>query len=616
MTRASGPRGAALLWVLVLVLGVAGAQAASFGTEGGLHPDEHVFILMAAHVLDGGLPNVGLVDIKPPLFFYLLAGAFAVFGETLAVARLFGDFSILALCVATFGVARRWTGPACAGLGALLVVAATAGGLGQATLTDFPAMALLMGGLWAALAGRRSPWLAGCAGFLVSAAVLARLNLWISAAAMGAWLALCTRDRSPGPGPSSRPGARAGSSRSRRTAGWAPVWAFSAAALALPLLCVFLYWRADALADLRFFSVDIPLAYSAQGSMGDAIDSLVMRISRDLFQNRPILTTVFAVGMTAGAVTALQRLRGRPRAEGARSRSPLPALQRLRGRPAAGTALRPSARPDSKAHATPARPGSRRPRPRPDALMGELHRDASGHRPRVRPDAPDRRDELLLTLMTGAFWVALLTAGVTSVHYMYWGVPLGAVYAARGAEQAAAFVGRRLGPLPLRTPRIVAATAVAATALVVVSVLLASALHERAAQPRPVQPVRLAAEAIAADRRPGDGVWPLDKLIASWYLDVDSPLPLAFPWNLSAPAVLRPLVDSGRLPARPLQAAMETAPAYLLARSDDGGPFRPPGFIVRYDAGAAARLAQWVSDDYALFYDAGGVAVYKAKDRS
>ena len=591
MTRASGPRGAALLWVLVLALGVVGAQVASFDVEGGLHPDEHVFILMAAHVLDGGLPNVGLVDIKPPLFFYLLAGTFAVFGETLAVARLFGDFSILALCVVTFGVARRWTGPACAGLGALLVVAATAGNLGQATLTDFPAMALLMGGLWAALAGRRCPWLAGCAGFLVSAAVLARLNLWISAAAIGAWLALCTRDRSPGPGPSSRPGARAASSRSRRTAGWAPVWAFSAAALALPLLCVFLYWRADALADLRFFSVDIPLSYSTQGSMGDAIESLVLGISRDLFQNRPILTTVFAVGMTAGAVTALQRLGGRPRAEGARSRSPLLALQRLRGRPAAGTALRPGTRPDSNAHAEPARPGA--------------------HRPRARPDAPDRKDELLLALMTGAVCVALLTAGVTSVHYMYWGVPLGAVYAARGAERAAAFVGRRLGPWPARAPRIVVATA-----FVAVAGLLASALHKRAARPRSVQPVRLAAEAIAADRRPGDGVWPLDKLIASWYLDVDSPLPLAFPWNLSAPAVLRPLVDSGRLPARPLQAAMETAPAYLLARSDDGGPFRPPGFIVRYDAGAAARLAQWVRDAYALFYDAGGVAVYKAKDRS
>ncbi len=598
----------------MLALGVVGAQMASFDREGGLHPDEHVFILMAAHVLDGGLPNVGLVDIKPPLFFYLLAGAFALFGETLAVARLFGDLSIFALCVATFGVARRWTGPTCAGLGALLVVAATAGNLGQATLTDFAAMALLMGSLWAALAGRRSHWLAGWAGLLASAAVLVRLNLWVSAAALGAWLAFCACRRSGArtDWTASRPGALrtagplpaahgldaveaarsdAASSRAGRRAGWASLWAFSAAGLALPLLFVFLYWRADALADLRFFTIDVPLSYSAQGSMGDAIESLVMRISRDLFEHRPILTTVFAAGMTAGAVSALQRLRGRPGAERAPSRSPLPAVQRSRHRPAAGKALRPSARPDSKAHATPARAGARG--------------------PHARLDAPDSNDELLLVLMAGAFCVALLTAGVTSVHYIYWGVPLGAVYAARGAERATAFAGRWVGPWPLRAPRIVFVVAVAAT-----TILVAFGLRERAAQPRLVQPVRLAAEAIAADRRPGDGVWPLDKLIASWYLGVDSPLPLAFPWNLSAPAVLRPLVDSGRLPAQPLQAAMETAPAYLLVRSDGGGPFRPPGFIVRYDAGAAARLAQWVRDDYALFYDAGGVAVYKAKDRS
>ena len=581
MTRAWGPRGAALFWGLVLALGVAGTQTGSFDTEGGLHPDEHVFILMAAHVLDGGLPNVGLVDIKPPLFFYLLAGAFALFGETLAVARLFGDLSVFALCVATFGVARRWTGSTYAGLGALLVVAATVGNLGQATLTDFAAMALLMGSLWAALAGRRSPWLAGCAGLLASAAVLVRLNLWVSAAALGAWLAFCACRRSGArtDWTASRPGAlrtagplpaahgldaveaarsEAASSRAGRPAGWAPLLAFSAAALALPALFAFLYWRADALADLRFFTIDVPLSYSAQGSMGDAIQSLVMRISRDLFEHRPILTSVFAAGMTAGVVSALQRLRGRPGAE---------------------------------AHATPARAGD--------------------GRPLARPDAPDGSDELLLALMTGAFCVALLTAGVTSVHYIFWGVPLGAVYAARGAERAAAFVSRWPGPWPLRAPRIVAVGAFAATAVV-----LASGLRERAAQPRPVHSVRLAAEAIAADRRPGDGVWPIDKFIASWYLGADSPLPLAFPWNLSAPAVLRPLVASGRLPARPLQAAMETAPAYLLVRSDGGGPFRPPGFIVRYDAGEAARLAQWVRDDYALFYDAGGVAVYKAKDRS
>ena len=536
--RASfGQRGAAVFWTAALALGVAGTQMANFGKEY-LHIDEHLYIVLSAHVLDGGLPNVGIFDNKPPLFFYLQAGAFALLGETLSVVRLFGDLSIFAICVATFGIARRWTGPVEAGLGAFLVVAATAGTLGQATLTDFPAMALLMASLWATLAGRRRPWLAGCAGFLASAAVLVRLNFGISVLAMGAWLAFCACRRSPGPGPPRRPGAPAGSSLSQRPAGWAPLLAFSAAALALPSLFVFLYWRADALSELRFFTIDVPLSYSAQGNVSDAIEALVTWVPRALLRHQPLLTAVFAVCMAIGCVASVQRLRRRP------------------------------------------------------------------------ASASDKDDELLLAVMVGAFWIALLIAGVVNDHYIYWGVPLGAVYAARGIALATVPVDRLPGPWPARAGRIVAGLA-----FVVVAGLLASALHERATQPRLVQPVRLAAEAIAADRQPGDGVWPLDQPIASWYLDMESPVPMIFPWNLAKPAMLRPIVDSGRLPARPLQAAMATLPAYLLVRSADGS-FRPPEFIVDYDAGEAARLAQWVQDNYALFYDAHGIAVYKAKDRS
>ena len=519
-------RAAALFWVLVLALGVGSAQMASFGQEY-MHIDEHSFIVMAAHVLDGGLPNVDMFDFKPPLFFYLLAGAFALFGETLSVARLFGDLSIFVLCVATFGIARRWTGPVEAGLGALLVVAATAGALGQATLTDFPAMALLMAGLWALFVGRRSPWLAGCAGFLASAAVLVRLNLWVSAAAMGAWLAFCAWGRSR---------------RSRdEPHGWTPFLAFSTAALALPSLFVFLYWRADALPDLRFSMIDLPLSYSAQKSVTDQIESLFTWVPRILLDRRPILTVVFVVGTTVGVVAALQRLRRRPFA----------------------------------------------------------------------PHPAGRDDDLLLALMAGAFGAALLTAGATNDQYVFWCVPLGAVYAARGVERAIALAKGWPISWPARMSRMVAPGAFA-----VVAGLLASALRERATQPRPTQPVRLAAEAIAADRQPGDGVWPLDRPIASWYLEEDSPIPLPYPWHLRWPAMMGPLLDSGRLPAQFLRAAMEEAPAYLLLGSDDGGLFRLPGFFYDHDAAEAARLAQWVQDNYALFYDAHGVAVYKARDRS
>ena len=213
--------------------------------------------------------------------------------------------------------------------------------------------------------------------------------------------------------------------------------------------------------------------------------------------------------------------------------------------------------------------------------------------------------------MAGAFGAALLTAGAMNDQYVFWCVPLGAVYAARGAERAIALADDWPSPWPARVPRIVATGAFAA-----VVGLLASALRERATQPRPTQPVRLAAEAIAADRQPGEGVWSLDRPIASWYLEADPLVPLAFPWHLQWPAMMRPLLDSGRLSAQFLRDAMETAPAYLLLGSDDEGPFRLPGFFYDYDAGEAAILAQWVQDNYALFYDAHGVAVYKARDRS
>ena len=532
-------------WALALALGVAGTQMASFGTEypPWTDPDEPVFILIAAHVLDGGLPNVGLIDIKPPLFFYMLAGAFAVFGETLGVAKLFGDLAVFALCAATFGVARRWTDPAPAGLGALLIVGATAGYSGQPTTTDLPAMAFLMASLWALLAGRRNPWVAGCAGLLASAAVLVRLNLCFPAAAMGAWLAFCTwRQPRPRAGSDSRRGAPA--------TRWTPLLAFSAAAMALPALFVFLYWRAGALSDLRFFTIDMSLSYLSQGNALGIAQDLAYFVM-DAMIHRPVFTAVFVAGMAAGGFSSLQQLR---------RRSATPTLPR------------------SAAH---------------------------------EATAPDRNDDLLLAVTAGACCIAILNGGVFYPHYVYMGVPLGAVYAARGVQQALAPTGRWPDPWPARASRIVAASAFAATAG-----LLATALHQRATRPPPLQPVRLAAEAIATDRRPGDGVWPIDSPIASWYLDADSPLPLIFPPNVGKPVVLRPLVESGRLPARPLQAAMESAPVYLVAQSRNGRPFRAPRYFRRYDAEAAERLDHWVRDNYSLFYDAGGIAVYKAKARS
>lgn len=534
----------AAFWWLVFALGVAGTQLPSFDQET-LHPDEPGRLVMAAHVLDGNLPGVGIFDIKPPLFSALLAGTFAAFGRTLAAARLFGDVAVLLLCGATFAVARRWTNPVPAGLAALLIVAATAGYTGQATLTDVPAMALLMASAGVLLA-RRGDWRAcAAAGVLASAAVLTRLNLALPAGALGAWLAFRAL-RGPPP---------------RR---WAPSAAFATAGLALPAVFFVLYWRADALLELRLLLIDVPLSYGAQASVGETLAAQAALLWRTV-QDRPLAAVAFAAAAAAGgcAVAASRRQAGRVRAIGS---------------PAGAEA------------------GNNRKREPPGAGNGRS------------PAGPE--DELLLAGMVVATGAALATAGQASAHYAYMCIPIGAVYAARGLSWAAERAGRLPGRWQTR-----ARTAAAPAALAVTAGVLSSALHERATRAPVRQPIRRVAEAVAADRRPGDGVWPIGVTIAPWHLGTALPLPLVFAYDLAKPAVMRPLTESGYLGPRPLEDAMATDPVYLIVRSNGGTRFRPPGFVGAYDAEQAASLARWVRDNYSLFYDDGDFSVYKAKTR-
>src|SRR5262245_39202724 len=60
--------------------------------------DESTFILMSADLLQGRLPYMGLFDNKPPMFFFVLAGAMKVFGDNLLVVRLFGAACIVLIC--------------------------------------------------------------------------------------------------------------------------------------------------------------------------------------------------------------------------------------------------------------------------------------------------------------------------------------------------------------------------------------------------------------------------------------------------------------------------------------------------------------------------------------
>lgn len=174
------------LWLTALVLAVGATQIRSLEQE--YFNDESTAVVMAGHLLDGNLPYVQLFDNKPPMIFLLLAGAMALFGESLLVVRAVGDFFLLLSAAAVFAIAQRRAGPAAAGLGALLLIAIHAKGPGTPTMAALPAMALALAALWLLLARRKRLWAVAAAGLLLSLATLTRTNLGLLALACAVWL--------------------------------------------------------------------------------------------------------------------------------------------------------------------------------------------------------------------------------------------------------------------------------------------------------------------------------------------------------------------------------------------------------------------------------------------
>ena len=238
------------LWVAALAAAVFATQMGYWAESDNLHSDENVYTLMAAHVLDGNLPYIQFFELKPPMTFFLLAGAMALFGEHFLIVRLVGDLSLLTSCIAVFAIARLWSSRTSAGLAALLLVAVHANKHGFQTLPGISATAMIMAALYLLAAHRDRLPAALLAGLLLSLAVLTRTNLGVAAVVLGAWLlAACFR-----PALGVRP----------QTVG-----CFAAGGL-LPLVAlVLLYWGADALVSLRIALIDVPWNYANQNSYAD-----------------------------------------------------------------------------------------------------------------------------------------------------------------------------------------------------------------------------------------------------------------------------------------------------------------------------------------------------------
>jgi hypothetical protein len=125
------------------------------------HPDEALYSDWALRILSGQDTMLSGVPVdKPPLFLYILALAFGLFGPTEAAARLPSLLAGTASIALAYGLGRRLYGTAAGLVAATLMAASPFNVLFSATAFTDPLMvALVLASCWAVADGR--PGLAG-----------------------------------------------------------------------------------------------------------------------------------------------------------------------------------------------------------------------------------------------------------------------------------------------------------------------------------------------------------------------------------------------------------------------------------------------------------------------
>ena len=264
-----------------LALLTLGTRWASFGLDT-LDWDEATFALAAQDVLRGHLPYANTFDVKPPMIFLVLAGAFAAFGDTLLTLRLVGASMVLAgASLIALAALPRGRGAALVG-GALYVLACSAP-FGQHTGTELLANVFVAAALCVLV--RLPPGTAlraGAAGLCLSLAVLTRNNLAVLPVGYGAWLAW----------------------QAVRGQGFAQPAAFALAGLA-PVAALFVVYAAHGRADLLWLAlVDIPLAYAGGGAnpLAAAAEESLHLVGWSARRPLGVLPLVLAAGVAGHAL--------------------------------------------------------------------------------------------------------------------------------------------------------------------------------------------------------------------------------------------------------------------------------------------------------------------------
>ena len=316
---------------------------------------------------------------------------------------------------------------------------------------------------------------------------------------------------------------------------------------------ILLYWSADALAELRLANIEAALAYSGQIGPWRAL-LLHGRILLHEALATPLLLLPFAATLLIGMAVSLH----------AGWRGQL---------------------------TTPASPASRQARqtaaPTQDGAAG-------------------RAELELLWLTFAAALLAVLVTGSVWRHYWLQPYPIAAVFCAYGIAWLRSKARLRWAGYLL--PAIAAAGALAQTAPS--AWRLATLPHHLAER----HSIKTAAQAIQAERQPGDTIYAFNRQLIYWYLDMAPVSPIVHPSNLAKKALLRPLAEAGYLAEDEFGRILRMRPTYLVTvvQPTNRGPV--PKYLRGEDAEAFASL---LSSHYRVFHDDGAepkaLRVYKLR---
>jgi hypothetical protein len=207
---------------------------------------------------------------------------------------------------------------------------------------------------------------------------------------------------------------------------------------------------------------------------------------------------------------------------------------------------------------------------------------------------PREQNETMIAVAGAASAYSVLASGVCYPHYWCQIYPFAALAGAYGAAQTWVW---------LRHAQNAAALVIVVGSLVTLAPSAIHVLTHRAEVERGYF-IRRAAEAIAADRAPGDRIWAVTNHLVLWYLD-EPPISRAAaqPDNIVRAVIIEPLARAGLAPLDSFDRAMASKPRYIVTDRS--------GAAYYLEGGALARFRGFLAENYALWHEARNVRVYK-----